>query len=102
MRISEHYVGERGENYVAQKQRDPLSIGYAIDFEYFRAYLKATDAVLDFGCGNGGILRLVANVVQRADGLEVNPASAAIAREQGIAVVSSIEELPKPELMTLS
>ena len=95
MKISEYYVGARGQNYTAQKQSDPLGRGYAIDFEYFRPYLKTTDVVLDFGCGNGGILRLVAKAVHHADGLEVNPASATIARQQGLTVLSSIEELPK-------
>jgi len=95
MRISKHYIGARGENYTAQKQSDPLGIGYAIDFEYFHPYLKESDFALDFGCGNGGILRFVAKTVRRADGLEVNPAAATIAREQGLTVFSSIDQLPK-------
>jgi 2-polyprenyl-3-methyl-5-hydroxy-6-metoxy-1,4-benzoquinol methylase len=95
MKVSAHYIGARGENYAVQKQHDPLCMGYAIDYEYFRSYLKESDVVLDFGCGNGGILRLVAKTVRHADGLEVNSASAAIARQQGLTVFSSIEDLPK-------
>ena len=93
MKVSEHYIGARGQNYAAQKQSDPLGRGWAVDFEYFRPYLKKTDVVLDFGSGNGGILRLITTAVHRADGLEVNPASATIARQQGLTVFSSIEEL---------
>ena len=93
MKTSEHYAGARGEHYAAQKQSDPLNPGYAIDFTYFRPYLKGTDVVLDFGCGNGGILRLIAQMVQQAEGLEVNPASASIARVQQLTVFSSFDAL---------
>ena len=93
MKTSEHYAGARGEHYAAQKQSDPLNPGYAIDFTYFRPYLKGTDVVLDFGCGNGGILRLIAQMVQQAEGLEVNAASASIARAQQLTVFSSFDAL---------
>jgi 2-polyprenyl-3-methyl-5-hydroxy-6-metoxy-1,4-benzoquinol methylase len=94
MKISERYVGSSGENYTTLKQSDPLNRGYEIDFQYFRPYLAREDAVLDFGCGNGGILRLIAKHVARADGLEVNPASAALARESRAKIYSSLDELP--------
>jgi 2-polyprenyl-3-methyl-5-hydroxy-6-metoxy-1,4-benzoquinol methylase len=93
VKTSQHYAGPPGEQYAAQKQSDPLNPGYAIDFAYFRPYLKRTDIVLDFGCGNGGILRLIAQVVQQAEGLEVNPASAAMARVQQLTVFSSFDAL---------
>jgi SAM-dependent methyltransferase len=70
-----------------------LNPGYAIDFAYFRPYLKGTDVVLDFGCGNGGILRLIEQMVEHAEGLEVNPASASIARLQKLTVFSSLDAL---------
>ena len=94
MKVSEHYEGRRGEAYVDEKQSNAFGYGYSIDFQYFRPYLRASDVVLDFGCGNGGILRLVAKSVARVDGLEVNPAAAAIARQQGLKVFSSLTELP--------
>lgn len=95
MKTSEHYAGARGEQYAAQKQNDPLNPGYAIDFAYFRPYLKEADVVLDFGCGNGGILRLIAPMVRHAEGLEVNPASASMARAQQLTVFSSFEALAR-------
>lgn len=94
MKVSEHYSGERGQQYTALKQSDPNGPGYAVDFAYFRSYLKPTDVLLDFGCGNGGILRLAEQAVARAEGVEVNPASAGIARKQGLTVHSSVEALP--------
>jgi 2-polyprenyl-3-methyl-5-hydroxy-6-metoxy-1,4-benzoquinol methylase len=94
MKVSNHYAGRRGQKYVDEKQTDPFHPGYLIDFEYFKPYLDAKSVVLDFGCGNGGILRLIANHVARADGLEVNPAAAGKARGQGLTVFSSLTELP--------
>jgi 2-polyprenyl-3-methyl-5-hydroxy-6-metoxy-1,4-benzoquinol methylase len=95
MKVSEHYAGERGEHYTALKQSDPSGPGYAVDFAYLRPYLKPTDTALDFGCGNGGILRLIAQSVQRAEGLEVNPASAAVARAENLTVFPSLDALPR-------
>lgn len=94
MTISAHYSGERGQHYTALKQSDPYNPGYAVDFAYFRPYLKPSDALLDFGCGNGGMLRLAVPAVTRADGLEVNPASRQIAHHQGLTVYASLAELP--------
>lgn len=94
MKVSRHYEGRRGRAYVDEKQSDAFGHGYSIDFQYFRPYLRSSDAVLDFGCGNGGILRLVAKSVARADGLEVNSAAAEIARRQDLKVLSSLTELP--------
>jgi 2-polyprenyl-3-methyl-5-hydroxy-6-metoxy-1,4-benzoquinol methylase len=95
VKISDHYIGSRGKDYSAQKQSDPFGAGYAIDFAYFCPYLEGTDALLDFGCGNGGILRLAAKAVARAEGLEVNPTSASIARAQNLTIFSSLAELPE-------
>jgi 2-polyprenyl-3-methyl-5-hydroxy-6-metoxy-1,4-benzoquinol methylase len=92
--VSKHYAGERGQAYAASKQPDPLGFGYAIDFEYFRPYLKHGDVALDFGCGNGGILRHVARHTREAHGLEVNAAAMAMARAQNLTVFPSLEALP--------
>src|SRR5262245_18273724 len=94
MKVSDHYQGKRGEHYTALKQNDPRGHGYAIGFSYFRPYLHESGTMLDFGCGNGGILRLAATVVATADGLDVNPASAEFAKNNGMNIFSSLDELP--------
>ena len=93
--VSTHYKGDRGARYVACRQSDPHHPGYELDFAYFKPYLKRSDVVLDFGCGNGGMLRLVNEHVQRADGLEVNTHAASIARSLGFDVYHSLDELPR-------
>lgn len=92
---SKHYRGEAGARYVEFKQSDPYHLGYKIDFAYFEPFLEPSDAVLDFGCGNGGMLRLLDACVHRAEGLEVNPHAAKIARDLGLTVYSALEELPQ-------
>ena len=53
-----------------------------------------TDVVLDFGCGNGGILRHIQPLVARVDGVEVNPAVRSCCRAIGAAIYPNIESVP--------
>ncbi len=92
--VSDHYRGDAGERYSQHYQADPYHQGYLIDYRYFQPFLRADQAVLDFGCGNGGILRLIATQVRQADGLEVNERSASIARALGLTVFTHLDELP--------
>ncbi len=92
--ISEHYLGDAGSHYVDHHQSNQVSPGYALDLAYFVPYLGTHDRVLDFGCGNGGVLRLLDAHVASADGLEVNPHAAAIARGSGQTVFNGLDELP--------
>lgn len=94
-KISQHYTGEQGERYRQERQSQVDHAGYAINYSRFKPYLKPTDVVLDFGCGNGGMLRLMIKDLARVEGLEVNPASASIARQSGAVVYGSLDELPK-------
>jgi 2-polyprenyl-3-methyl-5-hydroxy-6-metoxy-1,4-benzoquinol methylase len=98
LQVSNHYKGTAGTRYVNMRQKDQNNIGHTLDFEYFKPFLKRTDCVLDFGCGNGGILRLVAQHVRRAEGVEVNASAAEIARSSGLTVYFSLETLPDDEL----
>lgn len=93
-KVSARYVGSAGEEYSKKRQADPHGIGHQLNLKYFSPYLSPGHSVLDFGCGNGGMLNLISKTVQRADGLEVNPKSAEVARSLGLSVYSSIEELP--------
>lgn len=92
--VSTHYQDEAGQRYVKHYQSDPDYEGYKVDLKFFKPMLKPTDTILDFGCGNGGLLRLLSDHVERAEALEVNPHAAEIARSQGLTVYSSIEEIP--------
>lgn len=91
--VSNRYQGEAGSHYVAHYQADPEEIGYELNFAYFKPLLRPTDAVLDFGCGNGGMLRLIDGYVDRAEGLEVNPHAAATARALGLTVHADLAGL---------
>ena len=93
--VSNHYQDAAGKCYAGHKQSDPYSLGYKLNFDYFKPYLQPTDIVLDFGCGNGGMLHLLKKHVRRAEGLEVNPYAADTARSLGLKVYSNLSELPQ-------
>ena len=58
----------------------------------FSKYISSGSRVLDFGCGGGFLLKNIE--CSKKTGVEVNPAAAAIARENGLEVFSSVEEVP--------
>lgn len=92
--VSSHYQGDAGKRYAAYYQADPNHLGYRIDLDYFLPYIKPADVVLDLGCGNGGMLRVLKPKVQRADGVEVNPHAAETARASGLTIYPRVEALP--------
>lgn len=92
--ISSHYLGDKGEEYVEHRQADYFWKGLRINAERFLPYLSATDVVLDFGCGPGGLLPFLKGRVTRVDGLEINPAAAAMARKFGCKIYSRLDEIP--------
>lgn len=66
--VSHHYQGEAGSRYFEHHQSDGAHAGYELNLAYFKPYLESGDVVLDFGCGNGGMLHLLAGCVGRAEG----------------------------------
>lgn len=92
-KVSDHYARD-GARYTAERQSDPSHLGYQLNLEFFLPHLKQTDRVLDFGCGNGGMLRLLPAHVSGATGLEVNPHSRALASTGGLEVFGDIDQLP--------
>jgi SAM-dependent methyltransferase len=93
--VSSHYLEDKGQEYVRKRQGSYLWKGLRINAERLLPYLSPADTVLDFGCGPGGLLRLLKEHVSRIDGLEVNPAAAAMAREFGFQVFASLDQIPR-------
>jgi len=92
--VSKHYLGDKGKEYLGARQDDAYLPGYYYDLQYFLPYLKESDVVLDFGCGNGGMLRLLSEKVACAEGLEPNPAAREVADTTGCRLYAAIDELP--------
>jgi SAM-dependent methyltransferase len=79
--LSQHYTGEAGKAYFAFQNEGGDHRG-RINARKFRPYIKPTDTVLDFGCGNGSLLRSL-QCAQRI-GVEINPAARAVASQAGV------------------
>lgn len=94
IQASEHYTGQRGADYAAKRHSSHQSVGYDLNFDTFRPHINAGDRVLDFGCGNGGMLPRIQSHGAEPEGLEVNPAAGAIAREAGFTVYPALDEIP--------
>src|ERR1700677_1692960 len=78
---SMHYLGEKGKAYLAWQNREWQLVG-RIDSQRYRHLVKASDTVIDFGCGGGGVL----NSLQcaRKIGIDINPLALASARRLGV------------------
>lgn len=70
---SEHYLGKNGEKYFQWQNKGEI-IG-KIEARKFQKYIKVTDVVLDFGCGNGSTLNEI-NAFKKL-GIEINPSAVA-------------------------
>lgn len=66
------YQGETGRQYFDAKFDGRMDIGRRFQADYFVPYVSSTDAILDFGCGDGTALRILP--ASRKIGVEVNPA----------------------------
>jgi SAM-dependent methyltransferase len=74
-------------------QRAIGEFGGQMNASKFAPFIKASDAVLDFGCGGGFILRSLN--CKRRSGIEINPEARSEAKRNGITVFSSIGEAPE-------
>jgi SAM-dependent methyltransferase len=86
--MNNHY----GTDYF-RYQRSIGEFGGEMNATKFSPFITSSDAVLDFGCGGGFILRNL-DCKQRY-GIEINPAARAEAQRNGIRVFSSINEVPE-------
>lgn len=93
-KVSDHYYGQAGHAYVQARQQKNDSLGYELNFRYFKAYLDPSHHVLDFGCGNGGMLRLIKAHVHFAEGMEVNPTAVKMARQISDRIYTALDQLP--------
>lgn len=84
---SGHYQGPLGFRYFAWQSKN-AALTSQIEARKFSRYVKPTDAVLDFGCGGGHILRNL--VCSRRVGVEVNPAAREAAIKAGIECYDSL------------
>jgi 2-polyprenyl-3-methyl-5-hydroxy-6-metoxy-1,4-benzoquinol methylase len=95
-RISQRYLGQAGVEYAGEHHGTGKELGYRLNAAFFLPYLRAGDTLLDFGCGNGGMVRVLKEHVARADALEVNPAARAVARQDsGCTVYGDLKEIPR-------
>jgi SAM-dependent methyltransferase len=87
---SDHYTGEAGSKYFDWQNKNGEVSG-RIEARKFKAYIKPTDRVLDFGCGGGHVLRNLE--CTRRVGVEINPAARTIAVQGGIECHESIADV---------
>jgi SAM-dependent methyltransferase len=78
---SERYLEVQGEDYFTYQKAIAKSRGALLALKFER-YIKATDCVLDFGCGGGYLLKAL-NCRQKI-GVEINPAARSQALASGI------------------
>jgi SAM-dependent methyltransferase len=84
---SDHYKGEAGSRYFDWQNKNGEVSG-RIEARKFKAYVKPTDSVLDFGCGGGHVLRNLD--CARRFGVEINPAARTAALQGGVECFESI------------
>ncbi len=89
-RVGSHYGGARGERYFAY-QHGIGELGAELNRFKFEPHLRPTDAVVDFGCGGGGLLERLEAASKT--GVEVSEPARAQARARGLEVVASLSEL---------
>ncbi|MDA8698225.1 hypothetical protein N9M41_07080, partial [Rhodopirellula sp.] len=69
---SVHYTGEKGEKYF-DWQRSAAAFRGKINSHKFQHHINASDTVVDFGCGAGGLLSVLN--AKRKIGIEINVAA---------------------------
>jgi SAM-dependent methyltransferase len=85
--VSSHYLGNRGKEYFA-KQNQGAQKG-KIEARKFLHFVKYTDRLLDFGCGNGSLLLSLPCGVRI--GVEVNPHAREYCLSQGLEVYPTLD-----------
>lgn len=89
--VCDHYLGEKGEAYLAWQDAGGVLDG-EIESRKFQRLIRPGDTVVDFGCGAGNLLRALR--CTRRIGVEANPAALARCREAGIEAHADLAEVP--------
>lgn len=95
--VASHYKGDAGYKYSIGRDQNILNhLGYQLQKKFFIPYLKKNMHVLDFGCGNGSLAKVLEPYVASIEGVEINnyPRKLAI-KENHIEVYGSLELLPE-------
>ena len=90
-RVSEHYRGDRGAAYTRIVLKQAGSIA-RLAHRRLAPHVRASDVVVDFGCGTGHLLSLLD--AREKLGIEVNAANRAVAATLGIETVARPEDVP--------
>jgi SAM-dependent methyltransferase len=89
--VGHHYIGDLGQQYYGW-QRESGHAGAALIAPFFAPYVRASDRLIDFGCGGGFLLELLA--AREKAGIEPNAAARKDAMARGLRVVGSPADLP--------
>jgi len=87
--VSEHYLGGHGVDYFAGRFGAVSEYGRIFQSLYFRPHCDAAKHLLDFGCGDGTILRALA--ASRKIGVEVNLACREFIQQKNASTSPPIE-----------
>lgn len=93
-----HYEGAAGVEYASGRFTPAMAFGRRYQAHHFRRHVLPQDRVLDFGCGDGSVLRELQ--ARERFGVEINPqCRAAVESANGCAVppvrlFRTIEEVP--------
>jgi SAM-dependent methyltransferase len=69
--VSQHYLGSRGSKYFLGRFGSVSEYGRIFQSLYFRPYCSTEKGILDFGCGDGALLRALP--AKSKIGIEINP-----------------------------
>ena len=72
MCIRDSYVGDSGKEYFNEKFDGRMTVGRQFQSDYFRPFCNKEKVLVDFGCGDGTILRSLP--ATQKIGVEINPA----------------------------
>jgi SAM-dependent methyltransferase len=88
--VVDHYLDEKGREYFAWQGQDGIRQAN-FNRSLWQPHISPEDDVLDFGCGGGFLLKVLD--AGRKTGVEVNPHAREMARQLGIEVHATVEEI---------